>query len=109
MLKFSKNVNINGSPYLVVDVWVPRGLNTIAGDSLHLVEVKDSLMSYIKNSQVRIVYPDYETRLHTRANVISPYMAWITNNRTFTDIGDDNRDGWLDPDPEVQATERMLK
>lgn len=104
-----KKGEINGSPYFLVDVWVPRGLNTIAGDSLHLVEVKDSLMSYIKNSQLRMVYPDYETRLYTRANVISPYMSWITNNRTFTDIGDDKvRDGWLDPDPEVKATERML-
>lgn len=112
-----KSGDINGSPMQIVECWVPRNLADIMRDplieltqrdSLHLVEVKDSLMKYIQASQVRIDYPDYETRLHTRANVIAPYTRWVTNNRTFTDIGDDNRDGWVNADPDPTVTERLL-
>lgn len=103
-----KRGDINGNPTSLVEAWVPRPLSNIMNDSLHLVEVKDSLYAFIKSSQVKMDYPDYETRKHTRENVIAPYMAWATNNRTLTDIGDDNRDGWVNKDPDPTITEKLI-
>jgi hypothetical protein len=100
--------DINGSPSLLVEAWVPRALNNIMNDSAHVVEVKDSLLTYIKSSQVKMDYPDYETRKNTRENVIAPYTKWRTNNRTLTDIGDDNSDGWINPDADPTITEKLI-
>jgi hypothetical protein len=102
-----KRGEVDGNPQTFVEAWVPRPLN-LQNDSLHVLEVRDSIIAYIQQSQVKIDYPDYETREHTRSKVIAPYMAWRTNNRTLTDIGDDNRDGWLNADPNPTITERLL-
>ncbi|MBX3043650.1 MAG: hypothetical protein KIT33_02940 [Candidatus Kapabacteria bacterium] len=112
-----KSGDINGQPMTLIEAWVPRRMTDIqrdpiipltVKDSLHLVEVKDSIITWVKNSQTRMEFPAYEGRLHTREKVIAPYMRWITNNRTFTDIGDDNRDGWVRNDPDPTITERLM-
>lgn len=106
-----KRGEVNGQPMIMVECWVPRRVDPVLinySDTLHLEEVKDSLMTWIKQSQVRMDYPSYEDRLYTRESVIAPYMRWRTNNRTFTDIGDDNRDGWINADKNPEITERLL-
>ena len=112
-----KTGDINGTPMTLIETWVPRRMTDIqrdpltpltAKDSTHLVEVKDSVITWIKSSQAKMLYPDYEGNLHTRQKVIAPFMKWITNNRTLTDIGDDNRDGWVNPDADPTVSERLL-
>lgn len=108
VMSTKKRGEVNGSPMILVDVWVPRPINMVMNDTSHIAEVSDSLYRFIQASQVKMEYPDYETREYTRKNVISPFMAWRTNNRTFTDLGDDNRDGYIMNDPNPAITERLL-
>lgn len=99
---------INGSPQRIIDIWVPRSAGTIMNDSNHVNQALDILYDYIKLGLVKIDFPEFEQSLEVRSDVISPYMARITNNRTFFDVGDDNRDGYINPDADPTKTEKLI-
>ncbi|HRP02572.1 MAG TPA: hypothetical protein PLE30_07995 [Candidatus Kapabacteria bacterium] len=90
------------------DVWVPRDWRYNMGDTVALKRIQDSLYSYIQGIAVKLEIADLQQRKEVREEVISPYMQWVTNNRTFTDIGDDNGDGYIDENEDPAKTERLL-
>jgi len=100
--------NVNGNIVRLIDIWVPRPMGNIMTDSNHVHMVSDILYDYIQNGLVNIDFPEFESKEEVRRDVISPYMAMITNNRTFFDVGDDNRDGYIMADPDPTKTEKLI-
>jgi hypothetical protein len=77
-------------------------------DSTRVKRALDSLYSYIRAGKVTYDFPDFESDSAIKQDVIVPYMTQITNNRTFTDIGDDNRDGILTATDDFDNTEKLI-
>ncbi len=77
-------------------------------DSNRVKRALDSLYSYIQTGKVIYEFPDFEGDTAIHNNVILPYMARITNNRTFTDIGDDNRDNVMTATDDFDDTEKLI-
>lgn len=96
-----------GSNY-AFDVWVPKDWRQNLADTNAILQIQDSLYSFIKNAAVKLEIADLQQREEVRTQVITPYMDWITSNRTFTDIGDDNFDGYITEDQDPAKTERLL-
>lgn len=81
--------------------------------------VHDSLFTLLKKGQVKMRFRDFtksmETidsqRINTRhiaETVIIPYVDSITRNRTFFDVGDDDKDGTIKNLIDPTQTERLL-
>lgn len=100
--------NVNGNIVRLIDIWVPRSVGNIMIDSNHVNMISGMLYEYIQNGLVKVDFPEFESKEEVRKDVISPYMARITNNRTFFDVGDDNRDGYILPDPDPTKTEKLI-
>ncbi|MBS1536561.1 MAG: hypothetical protein JST20_02285 [Bacteroidetes bacterium] len=70
------------------------------------------LMGLLKDGTATITFPDIEpdtnVRKRIRKEVIAPYMDSITNHRTFIDLGDDDKDGVINEDPNPVKTEKLL-
>ncbi len=96
-----------GSNY-AFDVWVPKDWRQNLADTNAIVQIQDSLYSFIKNAAVKLEIADLQQRTEVREKVIAPYMLTVTDNRTFTDIGDDNFDGYINEDEDPAKTERLL-
>lgn len=77
-------------------------------DSVRVKRALDSLYSFIKTGRVTYEFHDFEADASVKQNVIIPYMTQITNNRTFTDIGDDNSDGILSNTADFDRTEKLI-
>ncbi|MER3328824.1 MAG: hypothetical protein RIF34_04530, partial [Candidatus Kapaibacterium sp.] len=77
-------------------------------DSVRVKRALDSLYSYIQTGKVVYEFPDFESDSLVKSNVIVPYMTEITGNRTFTDIGDDNRDGVFSNTADFDNTEKLI-
>lgn len=92
----------------IYDVWVPKDWRLNLGELTSINEIQDSMYSYIQNASVKLEIYDLQQRQEVREEVISPYWAWATDNRTFTDIGDDNFDGFITEDENPAKTERLL-
>lgn len=56
----------------------------------------------------REIFRPFQELTTTRHNVVAPYMARVSNGRTFTDYGDDNRDGVINYSPDPDASERLI-
>jgi len=90
------------------DVWVPRDWRQNLADSNSVFQIQDSLYSFIQNAAIKLDIADLQQNKEVREEVIAPYMRWITHNRTFTDIGDDNNDGYINENEDPGKTERLL-
>lgn len=77
-------------------------------DSTRVKRALDSLYSYIKAGKVTYEFPDFESDSTIKQDIIVPFMERITNNRTFTDIGDDNRDGIFSATTDFDDTEKLI-
>lgn len=77
-------------------------------DSNRVKRTLDLLYSYIQTGKVTYNFPDFESDDNIKHNVILPYMERITNNRTFTDIGDDNRDNIMSSSDDFDNTEKLI-
>lgn len=120
-----------------VDVSIPRPINQIMNDFEHVNETRDIMMQYITENKVRVEFPkrevesylpqinaegeavrvdtisifqEFEEWTEVQQEVITPYMNEITNGRTLIDVGDDNRDGFINysEDPASPSMEKML-
>jgi hypothetical protein len=56
----------------------------------------------------RVIRRPWQELTSTRHEVIAPYMARITNGRTFVDYGDDNQDGVVLYSADPNASERLI-
>ena len=100
--------NVNGSLTYLIDIWAPRDYKQTMADSAQIANVQDYLYKAIQISAVKLDIPDFQQSEVVRKQVIAPWMRWITNNRTFIDIGDDNGDGYILANDDPGKTERML-
>ncbi len=87
---------------------LPRAVQTIMSDSNHVRESLLALYGLIKKKFATAEFPEFEQTMEVRNDVIVPYMTRITNGRTFVDIGDDNRNGMLRPDPDPEKSELLI-
>lgn len=75
----------------------------------HFTLVRDSIYSYISKGWVReISFNDFAGSDKVKKEVIMPYMKEITNDRTFIDIGDDNRDAYFTLNEDISKTEKLF-
>ena len=103
-----RNININGTPTLVVDRMIPVSYDVIMKNPVLVRQLLDSVYYYIKHGFAKTNFPDFEQSNQCRFNVIVPYMDSITNHRTFTDIGDDNKDNTISYDLDTTKTEKLI-
>ena len=75
----------------------------------HFNMVRDSIYSYISKGWVRnLDFNSFMNSDEVKENVIKPYMAEITNNRTFVDIGDDDYDRYFTLNDDIAKTEKIF-
>lgn len=103
-----KKVEINGKTSGVIDAFVPFNRNLLFTDLDQINIANDTLKAYIQRRVATAKYPDFEQKLEIRRDVIVPYMAQITDNRTFIDIGDDNGDNKVTLHEDVLKTEKLI-
>ncbi|MCB0702413.1 MAG: hypothetical protein KDC55_06880 [Ignavibacteriae bacterium] len=98
----------NTSRYILDGALPISDFRLAMNDSNRVKRALDSLYSYIQGGKVVFDFPDFESDSAIKHGVILPYMEEITNNRTFTDIGDDNRDGILSATSDFDNTEKLI-
>jgi len=109
LLDSYKNVSVNNTNYLTVDRMYPIPPDVAMRDTNHVRAALDSIYSYIRRGLVKSVnFPDFEQSEKAKNEVIIPYMRELTNNRTFYDIGDDNRNAEISYDDDPTKTEKLL-
>jgi hypothetical protein len=70
-----------------------------------------ALYDYIQQGKAVVRFPDFDEDPDIRQRVrqtIARYMARVTNNRTFVDVGDDDRSGTIDENADPTRTERLF-
>ncbi len=105
-----RNAVINGKPQLLIDriIPLPLGINKCMNDTNKIKQVLDQVYNFIKAGYAKVKFSKFEQSDSVRINVIAPFMSLITNGRTFTDIGDDNRDGFISTNSDPTKTEKLL-
>lgn len=98
----------NGTTKTIMDGAIPISHTEAMRDTVQIKMALDSLYSYIKQSLIRVEWFDFEQDSIVQVDVIQPYMERITNGRTFTDIGDDNRDGEIFETDDDATTEKLI-
>ena len=98
----------DGSILGYIDVLYPRPIASQMRDTNHVRLVLDSVYSFVQQGIATLRFPQFEETDDVRFNVIMPYMNRITRNRTFIDIGDDNRDGLIEFSPDITKTEKLI-
>lgn len=105
----SRTYKDGNSNKLIIDGALPiSNYANAMKDSSRVKRALDSLYSYIQQGKITYEFPDFESDSTVKQNVILPYMKEITNNRTFTDIGDDNRDGIIGSSDDFDNTEKLI-
>ena len=99
---------INGTHQLLIDVVVPIPAYDCMKDTNHIKDALAMTYKYIKEGAARTEFPKFLDSSDARKQVIYPYMAKITNNRTFLDYGDDNHDGRVLSNTDPAKTEKLL-
>lgn len=102
---------INGSTDYYMDVMKSIDWKDAMNDYYHVQAALDSIYDFVQDRRATLHFPDfvYEYEKHDVLNeVVLPYMDKITNGRTFYDIGDDNRDGYVYSDPDPAKTEKLI-
>jgi hypothetical protein len=104
-----RTLKSGGTDKYILDGALPISNFALAmNDSVRVKRALDSLYSYIQSGRVTYEFYDFESDSSIKRNVIVPYMTQITNNRTFTDIGDDNRDGIFSNTTDFDNTEKLI-
>lgn len=103
-----RQVYVDNLPIYTIDAYVPYPKNLWMTDTTQVTHSLNYLYELIKQGSITLDIPDWEGSEEARNNVITPYMARVTNNRTFVDIGDDNRDGTITYDEDAQKTEKLI-
>ncbi|MCX7880678.1 MAG: hypothetical protein N2517_08450 [Ignavibacteria bacterium] len=99
---------VGGQNVLLVDRMVPMNINLVLRDSVHIQQALDSIYKYIQLGLAKVEFPNFEQSDEALMKVVVPYMADITNNRTFYDIGDDNRDLVVSYNDNPVKTEKII-
>lgn len=103
-----RQVTLESGISYVADVSRPRDLRNIMTDSVHVQNMMDSLYTWILENKVTLEFPRFEDSDIVRNEVIRPYMTELTNDRTFYDLGDDDRDGVINFDEDPTKTEKLI-
>lgn len=100
---------VAGTSTYYMDVLYPRRKDSIMFDEAHIKACLDSIYTYIKKGYVaKWDFPDFASSLRAKNEVIVPWMNRVTQNRTFVDLGDLNRDGVIDYNADPARTEKLL-
>jgi hypothetical protein len=108
VLKSFKKATIGGKVSSVIDILVQRPLSQQMNDTTHVKLVLDTLYSLIKQNLVKFEFPDWENSKRAVNEAIVPWMKEATENRIFTDIGDDNKDGHIAKDLDPTLSEELV-
>jgi len=93
----------------IMDVLTYDNLSNTLKDTAKYQIVLKNLYEYIQKGWVTIDFPDFEQSDGAQREVIIPYVKELTNNRTFTDIGDDiQHDGYIQRDPNPTKSEQLV-
>jgi len=93
----------------IIDILTYDNLNSTLKDTIKYQIVLEELYKYIQNGWVTIDFPDFEQSDAAQKEVIIPYVKELTNNRTFTDIGDDKVvDGYIQVDADPTKSEQLV-
>ncbi|MFN8358479.1 MAG: hypothetical protein U0264_01065 [Candidatus Kapaibacterium sp.] len=95
---------------------VPWKQNTAQGfsaaDSIAYDNLMLNLLALLRQGKAVLNFPDIEKdsaeRVKIQQQVVIPYMDSITNNSSFVDLGDDDRNGEINEDPDPTKTEKLL-
>ncbi len=99
---------INGQKMTVMDVYVPYPHLQVMRDSTHIHQALDSVYLYLQEIRAEALFPDFAGSKVVADSIIPDYMRRITNNRTFFDIGDDNRSGKINTNEDPAKTEKLI-
>lgn len=102
---------INNKKQLLVDRVVPldsADVNKAMLDTFKIKSILDQVYNWIKIGHAKVKFSKFEQSEEIRKNVIAPYMSLITNGRVFTDLGDDNGDGYVTTDINPLKTEKLI-
>lgn len=99
--------NLSSSQY-IIDALYPKNYKLVMRDSVRVKEVRDMVYEMIKAGKAIVKFPQFESSDPAVNELIIPYMSRITNNRTFFDIGDDNRDGKVEYNTDIEISEKLV-
>ncbi|OGU58382.1 MAG: hypothetical protein A2X64_03510 [Ignavibacteria bacterium GWF2_33_9] len=108
VLSTFKEANIGGNASGVIDMFTKRSISQIMTDTTHVQETIAFLYDCIQNNSVKFEFPDWEGSNRAINEGIVPYMKTVTANNTFTDIGDDNKDGHINRDADPTLSEELV-
>ncbi|MBK9246850.1 MAG: hypothetical protein IPM69_01740 [Ignavibacteria bacterium] len=110
--------NLNAIPWIAdpSGMEVPWKQNSAQGfsvaDSISYENLMSGLLALLRQGKAVLNFVDIEIdsveREKIRRQVIVPYMDSITNNSSFVDLGDDDRNGEINEDPDPTITEKLL-
>lgn len=94
-----------------IDVTIPLedAFGTAMSDADHIRKINASIAEMIHKGIATTEFPDFLQNDKTVIpDYLEPYMSKITNNRTFLDIGDDDKDGVVYTHSDQRKTEKLL-
>lgn len=103
-----RSANVNGQEVHVIDLSYRIPPELALYNYKRVFQVLDSVYKYIQQGKASVEFPDFESSEVAKEQIIKPFMKQTTNNRTFTDVGDDNRDGRLLYNEDPTITEKIL-
>ncbi len=103
-----RDVYVNGVHKIAVNRVTPLPLTHCMIDSTHIKQALAQIYKFIKEGKAKTIFPNFVKQDPDAMKVITSYMAKVTNNRTFLDYGDDNRDGRVEPNANPAKTEKLL-
>lgn len=103
-----KDAIIDGNNVKIMDVYVKASVADVMRDTNHVKQALDSIYKYIQEGRAITEFADFENNPIVKDSIIPAYMRLVTNNRTFFDIGDDNRSGKVNTNEDPTKTEKLL-
>jgi len=104
-----RSAYIDGKLTFIVDAYVPLPKNQWMQNEDQVNNALQEIYKLILEGKVSDYhFREFESTPDVQQNVIIPYMAKITNNRTFIDIGDDNNDGVITTNDDPTKTEKLI-
>lgn len=109
-----------------IDIAIQKAEGEVMADQQTINETLDSVYVWLKNGYARVEWPQvtetytddrgnqntrtigFEQTEKVRKEVISDFMDYLTNGRTFIDIGDDNGDGRINTQDDPTSTEKLI-
>lgn len=104
-----QDIVINGVRQATMDRMVPMNPVDAMKDTSHINAVLDSVYQYIKLKKFeKFDFPDFENTAIVREKIIPDYMAQLTDNYTYIDIGDDNQNFKVEYNEDPSKTEKII-